>query len=72
MGMAVYGARVGDEVCWMSPAGPEVATITELFYQPEAAGHHSRSPRAASAYAQIAALGGDTITQPGWNDHRCF
>jgi regulator of nucleoside diphosphate kinase len=42
MGMALYGARVGDEVCWMSAAGPEVATVQSLIYQPEAAGHHNR------------------------------
>jgi regulator of nucleoside diphosphate kinase len=42
MGMVLYGAKVGEEVCWMSPAGPQIATITELSYQPEAAGHHDR------------------------------
>jgi regulator of nucleoside diphosphate kinase len=42
MGMALYGARVGEEVCWMSTAGPEVATVHRLIYQPEAAGHHHR------------------------------
>lgn len=40
LGMAVFGARVGDEICWQSSAGPEVATIQRLLYQPEAAGHH--------------------------------
>jgi regulator of nucleoside diphosphate kinase len=40
MGMALFGARVGDEVVWMSAAGPEVATVKKLLYQPEAAGHH--------------------------------
>jgi regulator of nucleoside diphosphate kinase len=40
MGMALYGARVGEEVCWTSAAGPEVATVKRLMYQPEAAGHH--------------------------------
>jgi transcription elongation GreA/GreB family factor len=40
--MALYGARVGEEVCWMSTAGPEVATVHRLIYQPEAAGHHHR------------------------------
>lgn len=39
MGMALYGARVGDEVCWTSPAGPEVARVARLLYQPEAAGN---------------------------------
>ena len=42
MGMALYGARVGEEVCWMSSSGPAVATVERLIYQPEAAGHHSR------------------------------
>jgi regulator of nucleoside diphosphate kinase len=40
MGIALFGARVGDEVVWMSAAGPEVATVRRLLYQPEAAGHH--------------------------------
>lgn len=39
-GMALLGARVGEEVCWLSPAGPEVAAVRELLYQPEAAGDH--------------------------------
>ncbi len=42
MGMALYGARVGEEVCWMSSTGPQVATVVELQYQPEAAGHLER------------------------------
>ena len=42
MGMAVYGARVGDEVLWLSATGPEVGTVERLIYQPEAAGHHDR------------------------------
>ena len=42
MGMALYGARVGEEVCWMSSTGPQVATVKELHYQPEAAGHLDR------------------------------
>jgi regulator of nucleoside diphosphate kinase len=42
MGMALYGAKVGDEVCWISAAGPQVATVKKLFYQPESAGHHDR------------------------------
>ena len=40
MGIALYGAKVGDKVCWMSASGPEVATVEEMTYQPEAAGHH--------------------------------
>jgi len=42
MGMVLYGAKVGEEVCWMSAAGPQVATVEKLFYQPESAGHHDR------------------------------
>ena len=34
-GMALLGARVGEEVCWMSAAGPEVAMVRRLFHQPE-------------------------------------
>jgi regulator of nucleoside diphosphate kinase len=40
MGMALFGARVGDEVCWTSNDGPEVARVQRLLYQPEKAGHH--------------------------------
>jgi regulator of nucleoside diphosphate kinase len=42
MGMVLYGAKVGEEVSWMSATGPQVATVTKLLYQPEAAGHHQR------------------------------
>jgi len=35
MGVALFGARVGDNVVWMSSAGPEVATVTKLLYQPK-------------------------------------
>ena len=38
MGMALFGARVGDQVCWVSAAGPEVGRVRQIFYQPEAAG----------------------------------
>jgi regulator of nucleoside diphosphate kinase len=38
MGMAMLGARVGDEVCWHSADGPEAARVDRLIYQPEAAG----------------------------------
>lgn len=40
MGVALFGARVGDEVCWPSANGPEVATIRRVIYQPESAGDH--------------------------------
>lgn len=42
MGMAVFGARVGDEVSWISSDGPRAAKIAELIYQPESAGDHHR------------------------------
>ena len=37
MGMALLGARVGDEVFWMSSDGPRVGKVRHLLYQPEAA-----------------------------------
>jgi len=40
MGMAVFGARVGEEVCWISSDGPKVARVQRLLYQPEKAGDH--------------------------------
>lgn len=40
MGSALFGARVGEEVCWHSANGPEVATIELLIYQPELAGDY--------------------------------
>jgi regulator of nucleoside diphosphate kinase len=42
MGMALLGARVGEDVCWDSVDGPQVATVTRLLYQPEAAGDPHR------------------------------
>ena len=38
MGAVLLGARVGEEVCWVSTDGPEVATVEKLLYQPEANG----------------------------------
>ena len=38
LGTALLGARVGEEVCWISTDGPEVATVQKLLYQPEADG----------------------------------
>jgi regulator of nucleoside diphosphate kinase len=38
MGTALLGARVGEEVVWISADGPEVATVQRLIYQPEADG----------------------------------
>jgi len=42
MGMVLYGAKVGEEVCWVSASGPQVATVKKLLYQPESAGHRHR------------------------------
>jgi regulator of nucleoside diphosphate kinase len=42
MGMALYGAKVGEAVRWMSAAGPQIATVKKLLYQPESARHHHR------------------------------
>jgi regulator of nucleoside diphosphate kinase len=39
MGTALLGARVGEEVHWVSADGPEVGTVERLLYQPEASGH---------------------------------
>ena len=41
MGMALFGARVGDEVCWTSSDGPEVARVQNMLYQPQKAGDHN-------------------------------
>jgi regulator of nucleoside diphosphate kinase len=38
MGMAVFGAHVGDDVYWDSADGPVVVRIERLLYQPEAQG----------------------------------
>jgi transcription elongation GreA/GreB family factor len=38
MGAALLGARVGEEVCWISADGPETAKVERLLYQPESAG----------------------------------
>jgi regulator of nucleoside diphosphate kinase len=42
LGMALYGAMVGEEVRWLSASGPRVATVKRLLYQPEAAGRDRR------------------------------
>ena len=36
-GMALLGARVGEELVWTSTAGPEVGLVHKLLHQPEAA-----------------------------------
>jgi regulator of nucleoside diphosphate kinase len=40
MGMALFGARVGDIVRWVGANGPRSAEVLRLTYQPEAAGDH--------------------------------
>jgi regulator of nucleoside diphosphate kinase len=35
-GMALIGARVGEEVCWASATGPTVGKVTRVIRQPEA------------------------------------
>ena len=37
MGLALLGARVGEEVQWSTPAGPRRYIVENLLYQPEAA-----------------------------------
>jgi len=36
--MAVLGARVGDVITWLVPAGERTFTVEGIVYQPEAAG----------------------------------
>ena len=36
-GMALLGARVGEELVWTSSAGPEVGLVQRILHQPEAA-----------------------------------
>ncbi|HXE51399.1 MAG TPA: GreA/GreB family elongation factor, partial [Tepidisphaeraceae bacterium] len=38
MGVALVGARVGDQVCWPSPNGLKLLRVQRLIYQPESAG----------------------------------
>ena len=40
MGMALYGACVGDRVAWTTEDNTCSAVVRELLYQPEAAGDH--------------------------------
>jgi regulator of nucleoside diphosphate kinase len=42
MGMVLYGAKVGEEVRWMSASKTQVATVKRLLYQPESTGHRHR------------------------------
>jgi regulator of nucleoside diphosphate kinase len=56
-GMALLGARVGEERVWTSSAGPEVGLVQELLYQPEAVPRPvSWEPRAVTP-AQAARIG---------------
>jgi regulator of nucleoside diphosphate kinase len=54
MGMALLGAHVGEEVCWTSSAGPEVAKVQRLLYQPEAAMRSDRDGPAAPLNRAVA------------------
>lgn len=49
MGMAVFGAYVGDDVCWDSSDGPVVARVEEILYQPEADGRPAGGGAAGDA-----------------------
>ncbi len=40
IGTAIIGYRVGDEVEWKVPAGVRKLKVTEIIYQPEAAGDY--------------------------------
>lgn len=43
LGMALLGARVGEEIAWRGPVGKQYsARVAGLAYQPEAAGDFSR------------------------------
>jgi len=53
MGMVLLGARVGDEVVWTSAAGPEIATIKKLFYQPESASRQDPRPNRTSSMPEL-------------------
>ena len=46
-GMALLGARVGEELVWTSSAGPEVGLVQKLLHQPEAV------TRSASLQARV-------------------
>lgn len=35
MGVALYGARSGEEVCWIASTGPHTATVRAVIDQPE-------------------------------------
>ena len=56
-GMALLGARVGEELVWTSSAGPEVGLVQKLLHQPEAATRSlSWEPRAVTP-TQAALIG---------------
>jgi regulator of nucleoside diphosphate kinase len=56
-GMALLGARVGEELVWTSSAGPEVGLVQKLLHQPEAATRSlSWEPRAVTP-SQAALIG---------------
>lgn len=55
-GMALLGARVGEEVAWTSSSGAEVARVEKILYQPEAAApRDAGAPNGAGAARERAA-----------------
>ncbi len=38
---ALIGYKVGDEIEWIIPAGPNKIRIDEIIYQPVATGHYN-------------------------------
>jgi regulator of nucleoside diphosphate kinase len=41
VGLALLGARLGDEVTWPTPGGPRRFRVDQIRYQPEAQGLYS-------------------------------
>ena len=41
LGMALIGYRKGDTIKWPVPSGIKKLKVTEIIYQPEAAGDYS-------------------------------
>lgn len=39
LGLAMLGARVGDEITWTMPGGPRRLRVQRIHFQPESAGH---------------------------------
>ena len=56
-GMALLGARVGEELVWTSSAGPEVSLVHKLLYQPEVATRRATWEPRAVTRTQAALIG---------------